>query len=227
MAIKTHQELAQLLNNIYSGPVGFDYYEPGSITHGGICFGIVRTIDENVIVLRGSKSPLDWVRDLLAIPTIFSHKIYGPVHQGFSIGMDRAADDIWAQISRNGLPITITGHSLGAARSSILTAIAIEKNWSSSGRRDMRRVVFGEPLSGFAQMADYINPVPATSYQNTQDWHVDTVTTVPFRLPNFDWVRACPLTRISGPHVNIIEEQIDPFALHHIELYAAAQGVQR
>jgi len=220
-------EIAQLLVALYDGPDALKaasapyetFYEPGSGDHG-IAYAVVRKPDENLILFRGSKSLLDWARDLFALPTVFTHKVYGPVHAGFSIGLDRAVYDASQHLDFAN-PTAICGHSLGGARAGTVTAMILE-NYQRDPRQ-LRRIVFGEPIPGFKTHADYIRPVESRSYCNTQDWHVDMVTrAVNYIPPAFAFVRCGAPIKVHPPHVRIWEEILDPFALHHIGLYAAA-----
>lgn len=220
-------DIARLLAALYDGPDAFakaaapfpTFYEPGSGDHG-VCYGVVRKPDENIICFRGSKSLLDWARDLFALPTIFAHKIYGPVHAGFAIGLDRAVFDASRHVDFAN-PTTICWHSLGGARAGIATAMILENYQQDS--KMLRRVVFGEPIPGFKTLADYIRPVQSISYCNAQDHHVDRVTEAVVHIPpSFAFVRCGEPFHVAPPHVPMWKEIVDPFALHHMPLYVGA-----
>jgi surfactin synthase thioesterase subunit len=69
--------------------------------------------------LRGSQTNLDWIRDFrsLAKPTRVGH-----AHIGFFEGMSHMWSDLKLML---GQPAMVTGHSLGAAHATILTALMI------------------------------------------------------------------------------------------------------
>lgn len=215
----TDLQLAQLNADIYHGGETFDIYEAGG-DDSGICYGIILRPDENIITFRGSKSLTDWIRDIIGMPAIFPHTTFGFIHAGFAIGMDRTANEISQHVNFS-LPTTITGHSLGAARAAILTAMFLENYQRDHSK--LKRVVFGEPLSGFQTLADYIKPVEARSYRNGSGWHHDLITDLPLYLPpTFNWTRASTLIHVSAPPTNFLEKSIDPFGYHHIPLYVQA-----
>ncbi len=214
----SHSTIASWLVSLYQDGSGCDFYDPGKGDHG-ICWGLTKTPEEYVYKLRGSKSLEDWLRDLVALATPFEHNLFGPVHPGFLIGMDCAVDEMIEQWDGK-TPITIAGHSLGAGRASIAVAMFLARKVPASL---MRRVVFGEPKPGMPQLAKYISAVPGTSYRNGTGFHHDIVTDVPLTLPPVEnYVRAAPLTMVSNPPTNILAENFDVFAFHHMPLYAAA-----
>jgi hypothetical protein len=212
-------EIAQLLVNLYSGPAGFDFYESGA-GDSGICWALKCTPEADVVLLRGSKTLQDWFRDLIALASPWHHPVFGPVHPGFSIGMDRACDEIMSHL-RELVPVIICGHSLGAGRAAILTALMIER-----GELPLARVAFGEPKPGFQQLADYIAKVPGRSYRNGAGVHHDMVTDVPFKIPPELYERPTPLIDVSEPPASVLAIEFDPFAFHHMPLYAAALAKQ-
>lgn len=209
----TDFEIAELLVQLYRGSEGFDYYE-NPPNDSGICWALKKTAEVDVILLRGSTTFQDWIRDLIALATPFSHAEFGPVHPGFEIGMERAFQAI---VSTPGLNknIVIAGHSLGAGRAAILTALMVEDNV-----KPIARVVFGEPKPGFKKLADYISGVPARSYRNTGNGQHDLITSVPLSFPPEEYVHAAPLTDVCAlPQPG---DSWGVFAYHHMELYAAA-----
>lgn len=198
---------------LYAGASSaWDVYDPGDVH--GICYGIKRIEDIDVVVLRGSITFTDWQRDFAAFPTSRPSPL-GPLHYGFSIGMERA----WATIKPQvGAKVVVTGHSLGAARAAILTGLMV-----LDSRPPIRRVVFGEPKAGFQPLADIVGKVPGASYSNGDGKHHDLVVDVPFSFPPDNYVRPTPLVFVTAQPTGSIWERFGPFAFHHISLYQ--QGV--
>lgn len=180
----------------------------------GICWALAREGDCDVIVLRGSVTLRDWLRDVLALTLPYTSRRMGPVHPGFYLGLDNCWSDI-AKVLRPDAPVVVTGHSLGAGRAAILTALMID-----AGRAPAARIVFGEPKPGFAQLATYISTVPGRSYRNGDDRHHDLVTEMPFSFPPEDYEHASPLIKVCAPPPP--DHSWGIFAYHHIELYLAA-----
>lgn len=190
----------------------FDVFDEG--LDDGVCWAIARAPDCDIIVLRGSVTAEDWVCDILARP--FSDRRMGPVHSGFLLGLDHAWSDI-SRLLRGDVPVIIAGHSLGAARAALLTAIMMD-----AGRTPARRVAFGEPMPGFPQLADFIRPVPARSYCNSNGAAHDVVTDLPFNIPalRLDYVHPVPRTFVTAAPA--IDDSSGMFVLHHMPLYVDA-----
>jgi hypothetical protein len=167
-----------------------------------------------VIALRGSVTFRDWVRDLFAFACPVTHSRLGPVHPGFLYGMESAWADIQAHTSG---PRVFIGHSLGAGRAAVLTALA-----ALEGQAPVARVVWGEPKSGFAPMAGLIAGVPARSYRNGDGRHHDLVTDVPISFPPEDYLRSGHLIDICAVPEAAEVASLGIFAWHHMPLYAAA-----
>lgn len=212
----TDAQIADLLVKLYAGPDGFDFYEPGA-GDSGICWALAKFPNEYVFMFRGSKTLKDWLRDLVAVPT-FEHNLFGPVHQGFLIGMTDAVDEMLSHWDMK-TPITVAGHSLGAGRAALAIAKLIERGIPVNL---MRRVVFGEPKPGFPQLADFISKVPGRSYRNGTTSHHDTITDLPFTTDVLRYVHPTPLILVNQPPASEVEVLLDVFGFHHVQLYAAA-----
>lgn len=194
-----------------SAPVAFDVVDMGD--DDGICWALAREADTDVIVLRGSMTGGDWLRDTMAAP--YPDRDLGRVHHGFYLGLQNAWDDM-KMVLRPGAPVAITGHSLGAARTAILAGKMI-----NDGRVPAARIVFGEPKPGFAQLADFIKGVPCRSYRNGSGDNHDIVTDLPLTIPAFhlNYVHPTPLTFLDcAPDPN---DQSGMFVYHHMALYLA------
>ena len=208
----SNRRAAELCSDLYSAPTAFPVFDAGA--DDGICWAISREDDTDVIVLRGSVTFQDWVRDLLAFANPYASRRLGPVHAGFYLGLDNAWTDM-KPFLRHDAPLAITGHSLGAARASLLTGIALQDGYNPAAR-----IVFGEPKPGFAQLAAYIAPVPAWSYRNGNGVHHDIVTDVPFTLPPADYVHPTKLLSVCAEPPE--RDQFGVFAWHSMSLYLKA-----
>lgn len=119
-----HAECAQLCRGIYAypgdPPTAWDYRQSTAGIEWGVKFDGPRVF----AVFEGSKSILDWLRDLVGFAPSVSYGDFGQMWGGFVIGMEYA----WAEIAplvKGRDEIVITGHSLGAARADIAAAYAI------------------------------------------------------------------------------------------------------
>lgn len=213
----TDLRAAQLCAAIYAPDAisdkTFHVYDDGGGT--GVCWGIVQDGDIDLVILRGSLTPHDWFEDMFAAPYV-GHRPFGPVHHGFNNGLDTA----WSRMKnllRSSAKVMLTGHSLGAARATILTGIMIDDGGSPAGR-----IVFGEPKPGFQRLADFIKAVPARSYRNGMSDAHDIVTDLPLPVKawGLNYVHPAPLTLVSGPPP--IDDTTGMFAWHHIGLYVTA-----
>jgi hypothetical protein len=191
-----------------TAPTGvFDHYDAG--TDNGVVWAIKRFNGFDVVVFRGSITLQDWLRDLsaLAIPSRIGH-----VHAGFYAGMEHVWAELKPMLSQ---PAIITGHSLGAARADVLTALM-----TVDGAPPAARVVFGEPKPGLLDFADLITGIPGRSYRNGDSTHHDLVTDVPFSFPPEEYVHPTPIIPITAePPAN---DRWGAFSFHHVELYQAA-----
>lgn len=194
------------------------HYDDGTNDDGVVW--AVKEIDEySVLVFRGSVTLLDWRRDFQAFVDPFHHDDLGPVHPGFLSGMRTVQREI-AVLVPVGRKIILTGHSLGAARASILTGLL---RLSPERRPDVvARVVFGEPRPGFQQLAELVSQVGGSSYRNAADGRHDLVTDVPFAIPPEDYVHPTSLIDVSAAPDGGLVSRWGPFALHHVGLYVKA-----
>jgi hypothetical protein len=207
--IPTDADIAALCSAVYDGPtaIAWDHYDLG--TDDGCCWAIKRLPGYDVVVLRGSITFQDWVRDFRARPILTR---IGHVHDGFHAGLEHA----WADI-RNLLqqPAIVTGHSLGAGRAAILTGFMVK-----DGVPPVARVVFGEPKPGFADLAQLISAVPGRSYRNGDNVHHDLITDLPFSFPPLEFTHPTPIIpACSPPPAN---DSYGAFSWHHMPLYVAA-----
>jgi hypothetical protein len=208
----TDYQLAQLQLAVYGQwDPHWDWFGAGEIVYGA------KRIDGITnVVFRGSEVLLDFLRDLRAVPDPFAHRGLGPVHSGFFDGMERVWGELWHYTQG---PWRVAGHSLGAARSAILAGLMV-----LNGTPPVERVVWGEPLSGFQQLATLIGNIPTRSYRNGGEHDHDPFTDLPEPIPPlFDYVRASPLIDISvRPDFGLSLDwhHIRPIGWHDMALYA-------
>lgn len=227
-------EIAALCNGIYAypgyAPVAWDYLSlaaPGAFKPS---FGIQQVGDISVLVFRGSVSLADWLRDfdsltdpletllealgfqLAAVPV--PHAYLGPVHPGFLIGLETAIDEALPHLGEN---IVVAGHSLGAGEATLATGILVHR-----GRAPKRRVVFGEPRSGFKPLAKLIADVPSASYRNGDRIVKDLVTEVPLAIDAEAYVHCCPLVDVCAKPEGTMFERWRVLAWHGMPLYLQA-----
>lgn len=210
-------EIASLCAGIYDPKAGLflAHYDDGTDADG-VCWGVHEADDASVVVFRGSVSVLDWMRDFNAWADPFHHDDLGPVHPGFLSGVRTVERELLTLVPKD-QPIVVAGHSLGAARASVLSGLlTIDK------RPPVARVVFGEPRPGFQQLADILKSVPGRSYRNGDGRDHDLITDVPFAIPPLEaYVHPTPLTDVSAPPAGVFASY-GMFAYHHIELYVQA-----
>lgn len=180
----------------------------------GVCWALKRLSGYDVVVFRGSITLQDWVRDLraVAIPTRIGH-----VHAGFYAGMEHVWTEMRPLLTQ---PVIVTGHSLGAARAGVLTALMV-----ADGSPPVARVVFGEPKPGLLDLAGFIDDVPGRSYRNGDDLHHDMVCDVPLSFPPLQYVHPTPIVPVMCKPSGSLFEQLGIFAWHHMELYQTALSV--
>lgn len=215
----TDAEIAALCVGIYAYPgqlaVAWDHFDAGQIGDN-ICWGVKRVDGTAVVVLRGSVTRLDWLRDFQSIADPFHHDDIGPVHPGFLSGMRGVERELGGLVARTE-PLIIAGHSLGAGRAAILTGLLVIDGWKPTAR-----VVFGEPKPGFAQLASIIANVPGRSYRNGDDTHHDLVTDVPFSFPPEQFVHPTPVIPVCARPEPPDFASRGMFAWHHMPLYHQA-----
>lgn len=215
--IPSDAAIARLCNGIYdyagSAPVKWDHLELPN-EDDGICWGLKRVDAVDVIVLRGSATPQDWVRDFEAVANPFSHFALGPVHPGFLAGMEKAYAVMKPHLREE---VLVSGHSLGAARATILTGLMVQ-----DGHAPRARVVFGEPRPGLPPLAKLIGSVPGRSYCNGNGILYDLITEVPVAIGPENYVHPSPLIHVCEEPGPEWTQQWGVFAWHAMPLYLAA-----
>lgn len=212
--------LAQLCLTIYGlpgqPPFVWDHFDDGKDSDG-ICWGIKRFPEADVIALRGSVTLLDWLRDLDVWANPFGHRDLRRVHPGFQLGMPQVWEEAKPMVGSR--PVIVTGHSLGAGRASILAGIM-----TLDGKAPFARVVFGEPRPGYPDFCAIIADVPGRSYVNRDDHGHDRVTDLPYWLPPLDYMHPSPLISVRAAPSEEATGLLGLFRYHHMPLYVQALG---
>jgi len=189
------------------GPqVQWDHLQPRS-ADDGISWAFKRIGENDLIVLEGTSSIQDIIRDLVAVSDPTTHSPLGPLHIGFWDGMMEAWDLIRRIIRK---PVIVCGHSLGGAHAAILAGIMVVNH-----QPPVRRVTFGEPRAGCPKLREVVSGVPTTIYHN----HRDVISDLPISLPPLaPYCDSGERTLIDvKPHGRSL--LWGPFAYHHMQLY--------
>jgi hypothetical protein len=195
--------MAEACANLYAQATGWDHYwelDDVVVAHQ-------RIDDTDLVILRGSITAGDWVRDALAIPVW--HDQLGFVHAGFMAGMD----DVFAEVRKVvGPKVVITGHSLGGARARILAAL-----FAVNGLPAGVLHTFGSPKPGFKNLARILQK---SGWTHSSDRNRnDIVPTLPMIL---DWQHTEPWTPVSAAPA---QDDLEPLRDHSIALYVQAHAL--
>lgn len=128
-----HRECARLCRASYAFPG--DPPEPWDAlaTTAGVDWALRIEGNSAYVVFRGSDDLLDWLRDLTSLDVgvllaeVCKHETFGPMWDGFVIGMN----DAWAAIkplAATSPEIIFTGHSLGAVRADVAAGYALTES---------------------------------------------------------------------------------------------------
>lgn len=213
----TDAELADLVEGLYeregAPPVTWDAQ---SDPREAVCWAAKSVGGVAVIVFRGSTTFEDWARDLHAwAPAADMGADIGPVHPGFSDGMLAAILGLPAAL-RSSTSIVVTGHSLGAARAWLASALLKRASCPLTGC-----VAFGSPRPGFAPLAKLLQDVPGRNYRNSGGWgQTDLITVLPFDFGADGYRPAKRYTDITIMPVD--KDPWGPFAWHRMEYYNRA-----
>lgn len=181
--MKKHSELAQIfIENAHWETIGDDTQ-----------YRILYEEDEVVIAFYGSNSEADWKNNFNFLKTPYKNmptKFY--VHRGF-LGAWKLINDFFLELVRDiDRPITIIGHSYGAA---IATLCMEDLYFNYPEKRDkLRLVTFGSPrIVGFWNFRKVKERWNNTSVYNNA---LDIVTRVPFVWMGFRHVKK--MTRLKN-----------------------------
>jgi hypothetical protein len=209
----TDNDIAALCLGIYPGhsPVVWDYFDPGSDLDG-VCWGVKNVGDVSIVVFRGTVT-LDWLRDFQAWIEPFHRHGLGPIHAGFYSGLETVHRELPGIVQSR--PLIICGHSAGAARAVLLSALLM-----LDGSPPIARICFGEPRAGFAQLGEILKPIKKQrSYRNGDATGHDEMTDLPFSLPMFPYQHPTDLIDLT---VTPMPHTLWVFRFHVPELYAEA-----
>lgn len=198
-------------------PFAWDHFFTGDsdAADTGVCWCLLHREFYDIVAFRGSVTPQDWLRDFNAAAwPVFRHFKIGWVHAGFYDKLPKVWEAMQPMLMN---PVVVVGHSLGAARASILAAMMVVDGYPVA-----QRAVFGEPRPGFAKLGKVLEAVPrSSSYRAVWGADVDPVTKVPFKFGPWQYVHPTKMIEVPvRPHPG------DPwgelFALHHIQGYQEA-----
>ncbi len=136
-----------------------------------------------VVAFRGTDDLVDWNNNIKSMQTPF--KECGLIHAGFNIAYQSIKEELFFYLEALSLPIFITGHSLGAALATVLTAEIMDQPDFDSC------YTFGSPRVGDAAFANALNDKPIYRIIN----NCDIITTVPISIPNIDY-KHCGTTQL-------------------------------
>ncbi len=188
---------------------GFDHFDAG--LDDNVCWAIKKLPGFDLIIFRGSITIPDWINDLraIAVPSRIGH-----VDVGFYSGMEKVWTEAPPILTQ---PVIVSGHSLGASRASVMTAMM-----KVDGHVPVSRVIFGEPKPGLLDFSKIVECVPASSYRNGNDTHHDLVTDVPFSFPPLQYMHPTPIVPVCCEPTGDLFAKMGVFAYHHIGLYETA-----
>lgn len=196
---------------VYSG-----YWPPNRLTHTVTIDAVTAFTGivggDQVLLFPGSESLTDWQRDFMSVEMTQDPQL-GPVGDGFILGL-RDVLSLALKTLDMTKPITIIGHSLGAARALLAAAELIIQKVDPSL---LSVFTFGSPCPGGQKLADILAPVTITSYRNGSD----EVCSVLTNLPSF--VHPRPLIPCSCQPME--GDLWAVFRWHHHQLYLAAMGL--
>lgn len=208
-------DLALFCQGIYgypgAVPIHFDHYDAGE--DDTVCWALKRIGDVDVVVMRGSVTLDDFVDDAEAWPAA-DNELGCHVHMGFDEGLYKVCNELLT-LTNAPRKIIVTGHSLGAARATILSAYLVH-----AGFPPIARVLFGEPRPGYTDLADYLKGIPCRNYRNGKGIDGDLVTGLPFSTSFMPWTNSAPFTEVWAEPEN--KDPWGPFSWHHIQLYCEA-----
>ncbi len=96
----TDRDVAELCLGIYPGHPSptWDHFDDGSDLDG-VCWGVKHVDDVSIVVLRGTVTLGDWLRNFQAWVEPIHHDNLGPIHAGFYSGMRTVQREITAKVA--------------------------------------------------------------------------------------------------------------------------------
>lgn len=185
-----------------------------------VAYGAIYEPDETLIVLPGSKTPLDWLLDFFAIPC-YSLNTYGrfSLHSGFLVGLGPVIAALEeAMLSHGPKLVTICGHSLGAARAAAAVLLSADK----TANLPLRFVGWGCPRIGDSLAWEHLAALCYSSDLYINGF--DPVPRLPFALPHFPYASS-PIAIDGKLRTTLLHippattESLKIVAWHNMELY--------
>lgn len=196
--------IALLVQDLYDG--NRDGMLDGVFKTSGVNWAYKKYPDCNVIIMKGTSNILDIERDF-DFPMQYVSGI-GRVHGGAFNGLQDVMEEAVKLFSPD-KHLYVTGHSLGAMRGHIITALFI-----LAGYKNIETVVFGSPLPGDRQLSNVLAPHPNRSYWNYRDTlNHDFIGNLPAAIDQDPYMH--PRERIK---INQAPDHPDPWLLlawHH------------
>ena len=129
------------------------------------------------VAFRGTQEPEDWLTNAKFLPS--TSELGVKVHSGFSEGLNEVWGQIEPVVASAGLPVIVTGHSLGAALAS-LAAIRL----STTGHGIAGVYTYGQPRTGHSSFASlYNSALGSITFRFIN--HIDLVTRVPLLVQGY------------------------------------------
>lgn len=193
--------MAALINDLGLALCSQESYDRANVWSGNSCAQITKRSDSIIIAFRGTNDPIDIMADLWAIP--WKPKEVGAwVHRGFWLYLSPLVDPIFHQIDACGLPIYLTGHSLGGASACIFAAMCRRR-----GLEVENLTTFGSPRAGSDSLANQIWDIPGKRFVIEGD----QVASVPpgWLFPYVHDRQAAMLPGIDGPIDHPVSGYVD------------------
>jgi triacylglycerol lipase len=182
----TAAELVELARLAYRSPedvagslpglgLGDHRWFSGSSTQAFTAVGAERVY----VAFRGTegRNPVDWLTDARFNPK--RAELGCRVHSGFTEALDEVWEPLLESATDPGLPVRVTGHSLGAALATLAAA-----RLSELGRTIDAVYTFGQPRTGLGDFADaYDERLLDVTFRVVN--HVDLVARVPSLFQGF------------------------------------------
>lgn len=145
-----------------------------------------------VVAFRGTDDIIDWHTNIKSFQKPYDS--FGNIHEGFYDAYASIKNDLFVYLYDFGLPIFVTGHSLGGALATLLTAEIMDKQDFDSC------YTFGSPRVGDSTFAEALDGKRIYRVINNSD----IVTTVPTSIPNTDY-KHCGKTKLLNDFGILIE----------------------
>lgn len=205
----------------------FDYFDK-QITVDGVDVKIKFDHDNKIvrICFPGSKSPMDWERDIMSIRETIDAQL-GCIGDGFGIG-SRDIMNLLKTIVPEDYSVIFEGHSLGAARALIQGSLFLVNKIIDAKRISI--IVLGcprpggQPLLQIAAQANYLRCYRNGSPLTSSTREIDFVTTVPTQAMGA-FEEPTPYTVDIGSQPVAIDGWPLAIKYHHVQAYINSLAV--